>query len=276
MGSKRKANGQHPVPATETNAPIDDTSEPVTPIDYYEAVVEARRILEQIDVAERGYYRLGQLAHEVAKAGKHGDRTMAKFAEDIGIAKCVSDRYATVYKAWKGFLAPGLKSPSYAVLRELAPHASEPECQKAIRDNPDMTKRNALDLKRRLKDAEEGKAKETEETAQEAEWLRRDKKLFKDLVTLANDATRAAAFAYECTTDDQWRGFLKAIEPAQLMYVRGGGRMLVNLADLLEALLEEPETVDLAEFVAQWNRAQGERHAKAHANTQEAPTVQAS
>jgi hypothetical protein len=263
-----KSNGQRPAPATDTNAPTER-------VDYYKAVVEGREILAQIDKAERGYYRLGELVYEVMEAAPHGDRTLSKYAEDLDVAKCTLDRYLNTFRSWKGILAPGPKMPSYSVLRELAPHASDPECQKAIRENPDISKRKALDLKRKLKGTEEKQEQETK-AAQEAEWLRHNRKWFKDIVTLANEATSAAAFAHnECTTDEQWRRLLEAVEPGQLMYLNQGGRMLVKLADLLERLLEEPETVDLAERVAQWDRADDEHRAKASATTEEAATVQA-
>lgn len=49
--------------------------------------------------------------------------------------------------------------------------------------------------------------------------------------------------------------------------------MLVWLADLLERLLEEPDTVDLAELVAQWGAE--ELRAKALATAEAATSAQA-
>jgi hypothetical protein len=272
--SVRKSNG-NPAPTTNTSAPTAATSVPVDTINFDDAVEQGKKIradiLAKIDEVERGHWLLGDLADKVET--RYDDRTLAKLAQKIEISSSCLKRYRDVYRAWKDISAPARQLGSYSVRKEIATH---PDKEQIIRDNPNMTKREAQGLMRRYRRAKEAKEAEVKVTAQEAEWLRHDKKLFKDLVTLANDATRAAEFAYECTTDEQWRRFLKAIEPAQLMYVRLGGTMLVKLVALVEALLEQPETVDLADFVAQWNQAESERHAKAHANTQEAPTVQAS
>jgi len=62
---------------------------PIERIDYHKAVVEARELLAQMDV---GYYRLGQLAYEVAEVAQYGDRTLAKFSDDVRVAKCPLDR----------------------------------------------------------------------------------------------------------------------------------------------------------------------------------------
>ena len=86
---------------------------------------------------------------------------MAKFAAEIGVAKCTVDRYRTVYRAWAGKLAPGPNLvPLYAVLRELATH---PEREQLIAEYPELTKREARDRMRK----HNGKAKEAKETEQE-------------------------------------------------------------------------------------------------------------
>ena len=247
--SVRKANGQHPAPTTDTSVPT-DSSEPVAHVDYHKAVVEIREILAQIDVAERGYYRIGELAHEVAAAGKYGDRTLAKLAEDSGVAKCVLDRYATVYKAWKGILAPGLKSPSYSVLRELAPYASDPECAKIIRESPHISKREALDLKRRLKGAEEGKGQQVKEAAETDEWLKHNKKWFKDLVVRCQDVTGAVQVWHDCSPEQQSR-LLQAVEPNLLMYIRQSGKVALDFVAEVKSRLEEDRAEDEAKPTVQ-------------------------
>jgi hypothetical protein len=76
---------------TNGSAPADTTSAPAPTerIDFHKAVIEARGLLAQMDV---GYYRLGQLGYEVAEAAEYRDRTLAKFAEEIRVAKCTLDR----------------------------------------------------------------------------------------------------------------------------------------------------------------------------------------
>jgi len=127
-----------------------DTSERV----YQDAVLEGKEILKQIDAAERGQLRLGELAAKLETV--YGDRTLAKFAVDLGIAKCTLARYRDVYRAWRDISAPGRESVSYAVLRELATH---PDREEIIRKDPNITKREAHDQMRKLK----GTAKEKQE-----------------------------------------------------------------------------------------------------------------
>src|SRR6516164_10222045 len=169
-----------------TNAP------PTDAIDYDEAVDEAKGIVAKIDDAERGQLRLGELAHKLDK--KYGDRTLAKFAAEIGVAKCTLDRYQTVYRAWEGKLAPGPISTSYAVLRELQTH---PDRAQIIQKNPSLTKREAHKIVRKIKSAEE----EKQEQEQADEWLKHDRKWFKDLVAIATEASRVASFLDEYTPE---------------------------------------------------------------------------
>lgn len=201
-----KPNGKHPEAAIDTTAPTETIS-------FDEAVREGKAILAKIEEAERGQLRLGELADQLET--QYGDRTLAKYAKALAIAPCTLARYRDVYRAWDG---AGIRAPgrlSYAVLRELATH---PDRAEIIRDRPDLTKRAAQDEMRKHKNG----GQEKKEAAQEAEWLRHNRKWFKDLVTLANEATSAAAFANnECTTDEQWRRLLDAIAPGQLMYAGG-------------------------------------------------------
>ena len=208
-----------------------ETSAPTDTIPYDKAVREGQAILAKIDDAERGQLRLGELAHKLEK--KYGDRTLAKFAAEIGIAKCTLDRYQTVYRAWEEKLAPGPISTSYAVLRELQTH---PDRAQIIRKNPNLTKREAHERMRELK----GTAKDEREREQEQEdeWLKHDRKWFKDLVAIANEAARAAGVLDEYTPE-QLDKLRQAVDPKLLMYVRGGGRMLFRVANRLAELLGE-------------------------------------
>jgi hypothetical protein len=215
-------------------------------IDYHKAVVAAREILAQIDAAERGYYRLGQLVYEVAEAAEYGDRTLARFADDVGVAKCTLDRYANVYRSWKDKLAPGPKLPSYSVLRELAPHATEPEVAKTVQDDPNITKREALDIKRKLKRA----ANEKQKQDQEAAWLKENRRGFRELYNHAEEASRVAYAWLDCTPEKQLE-LLQAVDSLMLGNLRGYARALLafcdhyaQLAERAAAKQEEPEKVE--------------------------------
>jgi hypothetical protein len=241
----RKPNGKHPEPATDTNASSDT-------INFDDAVAEGKAIITKIEEAERGQLRLGELADQLET--QYGDRTLAKYAEALDIAPCTLKRYRDVYRAWKGKIsAPG--RVSYAVLRELAPNASDPECQEAIRDNLNMTKRAALDLKRKLDNVGKEKAQETKEEAEAAEALRETKKWWSDVVTGSNQIRGLADVTHHCTTDEQWSRVLENVEQQQLMYVRGSGNTQVRLADLLEYLLDKQVSEDFASHIAQWEQA---------------------
>jgi hypothetical protein len=216
-----------------------DTSATTNTIPYDQAVAEGKAIIEN---AERGQWRLGELAHSVEK--QYGESKLAKFAEAIGVAPCTLARYRDVYRKWKDFCAPGRKSISdipYSVLRELATlddHVRE----QIIRDHPDITKREAREEVRKHK----GNAKEKQQQEQENEWLRDNRRWFNDLVALGHQASRMAGVVDECTPE-QLDNLLQAINPGSLMHVRGGGRMLIDLAARLEALLAEQEAAEPAE-----------------------------
>jgi len=229
--------------AVNTSVPTDEF--------FDEAVREGKEILAQIDQAERGQFRLGALAHQVKT--KYNDRSLARFAKEIGIAKCTLERYRTVYRAWEGKLAPGPISTSYAVLRELATH---PEREQIISKYPDLTKREAHDKMRKLK----GSAKKKQQEEQENEWLKHDRKWFKDLVAIASEASRVAGMLDEYTPE-QLDKLPQAIDPELLMCVRGGGRMLFRVANRLAELLGE----DLEEASAPIERARQEARAQAAA-----------
>ena len=205
--------------ALNTSVPTDEF--------FDEAVREGKEILAQIDQAERGQFRLGALAHQVKT--KYNDRSLARFAKEIGIAKCTLERYRTVYRAWEGKLAPGPISTSYAVLRELATH---PEREQIISKYPGLTKREAHDKMRKLK----GSAKKKQQEEQENEWLKHDRKWFKDLVAIASEASRVAGMLDEYTPE-QLDKLPQAIDSELLMCVRGSGRMLSRVANRLANLL---------------------------------------
>jgi hypothetical protein len=207
--------------------PVNDTAVPLETIPYEQAVSEGQEIVAKIEAAERGQLRLGELVAKLEK--KYGDRTLAKFAEELGIAKCTLDRYQTVYWAWEGKLAPGPISTSYAVLREFATH---PEREQIICKNPNLTKREAHELVRKRKYA----AEEKQQQEQQDDWLKHNRKWFKHLVALANEASRAADVMEQCTPE-QLENLLQAVDPSSLMYVRGGGRRLFHLANHLAELL---------------------------------------
>lgn len=218
-----------------------DTSAPTDTIDYDAAVREGKEIVLEIEAAERGQLRLGELADNLEP--KYGDRTLSKYATEIDVAKCTLDRYRTVWRAWKANLAPGPNSispPPYAVCRELAAH---PEfIEQIIRENPNISKREARNKMRNLLHDKKEKA----EVAQEEDWGKHNRRWFQEICTLANDALRAALVVIaedkkEAATPEQLRRLAKVVDPHLLPTVRNAGKALVKLADYLDELVEEPQ-----------------------------------
>ena len=119
-------------------------------IPFNDAEHEGKELVHRLD-SEWRQFRLGELAHRVKPV--YGEGTLRKYAEAIGIALCTLDRYRTVYRAWAPILAPGRKL-SYAVARALASH---PDRAEIIRENPEITKRNAEELARQHR-AQNGKS----------------------------------------------------------------------------------------------------------------------
>jgi hypothetical protein len=213
-----KAKAQEPDTSTSTD----------TLYEFHAAVIEGKQILKEIEVAERGQLRLGELADKLEPT--YGDRTLAKYADELGIAKCTLDRYRTVYRAWEGKLAPGPISTSYAVLRELATH---PDREQILQDKPGITKREAHDEMRKLK----GAAQEEQEQEEEKQWAKDNRRLFWELYSHAQEVSRRVDAVLNSPPEKQ-QEFLEVIEPLLLTNMGGFGRRLVNFVDHFEALLE--------------------------------------
>ena len=93
------------MPRARKQVATDTSALPTETIPYDDAVAEGKEIVAKVEAAERGWLRLGELADQIEP--KYKDRTQAKLAAEIGVAKCTLDRYRTVYRSWEGKLAPG-------------------------------------------------------------------------------------------------------------------------------------------------------------------------
>src|SRR5215475_14309332 len=132
----RQPSGRQP-PAKTT-----DTGAPTSYINYDEAIREGQAIVAKIEGQMRHEkMRLGELADKLEP--KYADRTLAKFAAEIGIAACTLERHRSVYRAWKENPAPG--PVSYAVLRALQDH---PDRADIVKNTPDLTQAEARKLMR--------------------------------------------------------------------------------------------------------------------------------
>jgi hypothetical protein len=209
--------------------PAADTSASPEFIPYEDAVREGKVILE---AASKGQLRLGELAHMVET--RYDDRTLAKFAKDIGVSPCTLARHRDVYRAFKdtAICAPGRDSvPSYAVLRELATH---PDREEIVRANPNITKREANGLMGKRK----GAAEEQQQEEQENGWRKDNRRWFRELYNHTLEISRMIGVALNSSPEKQ-RELSQVVEPLMLMNMGGCGRMLVEFVDHFEALDEE-------------------------------------
>jgi hypothetical protein len=237
-------------------------------IPFDDAVAEGKELKAKIADAERSQLRLGELAAKLEP--KYGDRTLAKFAAEIGIDKNTLNNYRTVYRAWEGKLPPGVKSPSFTVLKELQNVAERAEL---IKKEPTMSKRRA-EVHRVLKDHpgrdeirnENPNLTCTKQTRKLMEKYdatesgvnaavfgrgsgggdKYSQRWFNKVLALSKDVKRETAVADQDLTPEQQAKLLRAVEPALTSNIREAGLALIKLADRLDALCEEQSPEVLA------------------------------
>jgi hypothetical protein len=196
---------------------------PQDSIDYDEAVSEGKEIAQKI---ESHWWRLAELADNLVT--KYGENTLERFAKDIGVVACTLDRHRSVYRAWKDFSAPGPKL-NYAVARELVKH---PDRFDLVRQNPDITKREASKIMRQLAGSPAGEDKWTKVEC--TRW-------FKSLCTHANEVIRDAQFAVGDIKPEHRRRLRDAIEPGLLPTFRKASAALIMTVEGLERFLDEDD-----------------------------------
>jgi hypothetical protein len=196
-------------------------------IDFNAAVVEGKQILEQIELAERGQLRLGEIVAKLER--NYNDRTVAKYADALGIATCTLHRYKAVYQAWEGKVAPGPLSPSYAVLRELQ---TLPDREEILREKPNMTKRDAAEIKRKRKNAEP----ETKADASHKKFLDG----FKAACHRTAEAARWAEGACKLSSAEL-DGASQKIQPVLLANMRRDAKLVIEFCELMEPFVLDDE-----------------------------------
>jgi hypothetical protein len=254
-----------------TDTPADDTDT----IDFNAAVIEGKQILKQIELAERGQLRLGEIADKLEP--KYGDRTLAKFAAEIGIDKTTLNNYRSVYRAWEGKLPPGVIFPSFTVLKELQNVEDRAEL---IKDEPTMSKRRAevhrvlkdhphreeirsenpnlsctRDARKLMEKYDGGNANE-QATGERADFNETKREL-RDQAALANKMIGAAEASKRCTPE-QLRNLGKAAAavPASLEEMeRAGEEWLEHVTRLKQAAAEAKETAEAGGHIRRSPRA---------------------
>jgi hypothetical protein len=183
---------------------------------YEDAVREGKEIIAQIDACRDRLMRLGELADGIATNTSYGEGKLKNFARDVGVAHCTLKRCLSVFRAWKGKGAPA--PPSYAVAQELQAIKPDRVRFEIIRENPNITKRQA-----RAKRREHERAERTA-----PDWRRREaQRWFRRIVKLGNDAVREAATTDQPNDEAILR---EVIESDLLPVLRDGGEALIRLA----------------------------------------------
>jgi hypothetical protein len=223
-----------PAPATENGI-----------IPFEDAVRKCKEIRARIEgrneETERDHFRIGEIADKVET--KYKDRTHAKLAERSNIAYSCLKRYLSVYRAWKGtpFGAPGPQSVSYSVLRELA---SLEDREQIIRDNPNITKREAEQLRRERDGKGDGNGEP------QGSFRTDNRRYLKDVCTRAEDLRKKAEEALD-DTDEQLDDLAKLAGEQVLMNLRADAKVVVGLAELLLARRRQLEDQEAEEQTQQ-------------------------
>jgi hypothetical protein len=193
--SKRMAAADAAAPITTTT----NNNNIIIPFD--EAVAEGKDIVAKLGELDgeqtQLQLRLGELADKATTEAKeekknYGCRTLAKFAEAIGMVPCTLGRYRDVYRAWvkQGIRAPG--RVSYSVMRALADHKDR---EQLVKDNPELTQGEARKIARDYKERKAGKGNKPENKPEEVsadQWSKDKGRWFKQLVKDANKLLGAA------------------------------------------------------------------------------------
>ena len=217
----------------QVKEPATDTAAPAAIIPFEDAVRECKQIRARIEGrnedTERDHFRIGEIADKVQT--KYKDRTHAELAKRSNIAYSCLKRYLSVYRAWKGtpFGAPGPQSVSYSVLRELA---TLEDREQIIRDNPNMTRREAEKLRRERNGKGKGN-RDGQGNGTGGSGFSEDKRRYvKDMRTRAEDLRKKAEEAWEAT-DAQLDDLAQVAGEQVLMNLRADAKVVVELAELL-------------------------------------------
>jgi hypothetical protein len=247
----KKTNGAHP-PDVKTQAELlngvaaihDVNTDPEA--EYRAEVEEAKQLIAKTGASVlESNMRLGKLADGVET--KYKGKTLNKFAGDIGMTDCVLGRLRSVYRAWYGedfytwlmtlsedeqgsIKASPPILPSFEVARELQAH---PDRFELIRQNSKMTSKEARALRLALKDPDERKKKDDNDTP----ILRTTRTQLQRIQRAANDA-KGVALKLPLTRE-QKAALLAVFEPTCLPVIKAGGEALIATGTIIEQLQKE-------------------------------------
>ena len=228
----------------QVKEPTTDTTAPAEIIPFAKGLAEGKKILAEIeDVRERGHFRLGEIADKIET--KYGDRTHAKLAEGWNIAPLCFKRYLSVYRAWKGknIGAPGAPIVPYSVLRELA---GLEDREQIIRDNPNMTRREAEQLRREFNGTGTSSSS-AQQTEPQDSFLKHKRRYLKDICNRQEELRRKAEEGLE-GTDEQLDNLAQVAGAPMRSNLRADAKVVVELA---EVILERRRQLELEDETEQ-------------------------
>jgi len=195
-------------------------------INYDAAVAEAKQILQNIETAESGRMRLGELAAKVET--HYGEKTLKKFAKDSGWVLCTLQRSMSTYRAWANISAV---PPNFSVAQELQALPDKDKIR-IIKETPNITASQARKKAREHKEAKQ-QADPEFQFEQAKKWL---ENLLSRASKIVGDATLINSL-----TPEQRRPLKKAIRmPAVLDELLEAAQALQTMHEFLKQLVDEP------------------------------------
>jgi hypothetical protein len=196
-------------------------------INFDKAVAKGKELVAKLKTQDKVVHitemELGELADRLET--KYGDKTLERFAKDIGIGAARLKRCRSVYRAWKGKEAPGAP---FAVAKELEAHPLRDEI---IRERPNLTKRQARSIMRAHRQAHED----------ELDWrIKESRRWFAGVVKRAQQAISDGRPALSHIDPAVLRQAIDNKDEA-LTTLHLGSQAWINLIDIVERAFDDPQ-----------------------------------
>jgi hypothetical protein len=199
---------------------------------YDEAVVEGRNLVSSMKDSQ---FELGRIADKLEP--KYEERTLERFAEEIGIDHGTLKSYRTTYRAWKDQPA---RPPGYSVAKALNRHPNRADI---IQETPELTvleaEKKMLEWKKEHS-AEKGRKPPTDNA------VRRSKiRIIREIKDFLSDTSELTGMIWEITDRP-------SIDPSELEAIKEALREASLRIDMMIKAFpkSEPDTVkDEAEAI---------------------------
>jgi hypothetical protein len=192
-----------------------------TEIKYDEKAVAEGKLL--VKALQSNEMKLGELADRLQP--RYGDKTLARFAKEIGLPVATLNRCRSVYRAWKGIEEPAPNN--FGVKQALQGHPLRAEI---VKNNPNLTRREARTFMQDYKKAH-GQDEDWEVIESRRWWAQREQ----DALVLVKNGRPAQKHLDPAI-------LRQALDnPDQLLAtLRAGGNASLALADMVEQALAPP------------------------------------